>query len=97
MTVTDRAAAVWRAARRMLARAGRYHEAVFLGRWRGDLAKEVRRREDLMVAMVHLQAMGIEDPASAFGLELYPEMVGAFHRWHQHQGIDRFPDAGVCC
>lgn len=97
MTLGERAASALGAVRRTLARAGRYHEAVFLGRWRSDLAREVRRREDLMVALVHLQAMGIEDPASGFGLELYPELVGAFHRWHQHQGIDRFPDAGVCC
>lgn len=85
------------AARRLWRRVDAWHDAFFVGRWRSGMAREVRRREDVLLALVFLESLGIEDPARAHALELYPELVGSFHRWHREQGIDRFPDPGVCC
>lgn len=74
-----------------------WHEAVFVSRWRSALEREARRQEDALVAALFLSSFGIDDPAGYFTLPVTPELVESFHRWHQAQGIDRFPDAGVCC
>ena len=73
------------------------HDALFVARWRSALQREARRQEDVFVAVLFLSAFGIDDPSGFATLELTPELVESFHRWHQTQGLDRFPDVGVCC
>jgi hypothetical protein len=74
-----------------------WHDQLFVAKWRSGLQREARRQEDAFLAMLYLSAFGIDDPASYFTLPVTPELVESFHRWHQSQGVDRFPDAGVCC
>lgn len=73
------------------------HDAYFVGRWRAGLRGEVARQEDAWVALLFLEAFGIESPAAYHTLELRPELVEAFHRWHQREGVDRLSEAGICC
>lgn len=82
--------------RATLRRLDELHDAFFVGRWRSALRRETRRQEEALLALLFLEAFGIESPASYHTLELRPELIESFHRWHQRQGIERFPD-GVCC
>jgi hypothetical protein len=74
-----------------------WHDAYFVARWRSALQREARHQEDVLVAALYLSAFGIDDPAAYHTLPVTAELVDGFHRWHQQQGVDRFPDAGVCC
>ncbi len=78
-------------------RAVHWHDQLFVTKWRSGLQREARRQEDAFIATLFLSAFGIDDPAGYFTLPATPELVESFHRWHRSQGIDRFPDAGVCC
>jgi hypothetical protein len=83
--------------RRRLARLIAGYEEVLTSRWRSSLQREARRQEDAFVAVLFLAAFGVDDPAGLATLELTPELVESFHRWHRAQGLDRFPDPGFCC
>jgi hypothetical protein len=78
-------------------RAEAFYDGISTSRYRSALRREVARQEDAFVAVLYLSAFGIDDPAGFATLELAPEAVHAFHRWHQRQGLDRFPEVGVCC
>lgn len=78
-------------------RVNAWHDAFFVARWRSALQREARHQEDVLVAALYLSAFGIDDPAAYHTLPVTAELVDGFHRWHQQQGLDRFPDAGVCC
>lgn len=73
------------------------NEEFFVSKWRAGLQKEAARQQDTLMAMLFLEALGIPNPASYYSLELYPEFVEEFHRWHQRMGMHRFPEPGVCC
>lgn len=83
--------------RERLRRFARWHDQLFVAKWRSALQREARAQEDVFVGLLLLRAYGIDDPAALHTLELTPELVESFHRWHQQQGIERFPDGGVCC
>ncbi len=74
-----------------------YHDELFLVPWRAGVAREARREEDVLVALLFLEALGVQGPADYFALELYPDLIEAFHDWHQRMGMETFPEAGVCC
>ncbi|CAN5281259.1 hypothetical protein BH20ACT9_BH20ACT9_05150 [soil metagenome] len=73
------------------------HDAYFVGRWRSGLRREARRQEELLLALLFLEALGVENPAGYQTLELYPHLVESFHAWHRRAGMERFPEPGVCC
>jgi hypothetical protein len=75
----------------------RWYEQTLDTRWRSALQREARRQEDAFVAVLFLAAFGVDDPAGLATLELTPELVESFHRFHQQQGLDRFPEPGFCC
>lgn len=75
----------------------RFHREFFVGRWRSGLQREATRQQDALMAMLFLEALGVQNPASYFTLELYPEFVESFHQWHRRMGMERFPSSGVCC
>jgi hypothetical protein len=74
-----------------------WHDALFVTKWRSALQREARHQEDVLVAALYLSAFGIDDPAAYHTLPVTAELIDGFHRWHQAQGLDRFPDVGVCC
>jgi hypothetical protein len=83
--------------RELARRLAAYHDELFMAPWRAGLQREARRQEDLLVTLVFLEALGVENPASYYTLELYPELVAAFHDWHHRAGMPRSPEPGVCC
>lgn len=74
-----------------------FHDAVFMAPWRAGVQREARRQEEVLVALAFCEALGVENPATYHTLELYPELVAAYHDWHRRQGHDRAPQPGVCC
>jgi uncharacterized protein YciW len=83
--------------RRRLRRALAFHDELFMAPWRAGVQREARRQEDLLVALVFCEALGVENPAAYHTLELYPELVAAYHDWHRRQGLEHAPHPGVCC
>lgn len=75
----------------------RLHDDYFVGRWRAGFQREARRQEEAFLALVFLDQLGVDSPASWYLLELYPELIESFHQWHRHAGLETFPDPGVCC
>lgn len=78
-------------------RLDRAHDALFVQRWRSGVARERRSREDELVAVLFLESVGIDNPATYYALELYPEMLESLHRWHRSQGEERFGAGLGCC
>jgi len=74
-----------------------WHDALFVTKWRSALQREAKQQEDTLVATLYLSAFGIDDPAAYHTLPVTAEYVDRFHTWHRSQGLDRFPDPGVCC
>jgi hypothetical protein len=73
------------------------HDAIFVQRLRTGVARERRSREDELLAVLFLDSVGIENPATYYALELYPELLEGLHRWHRERGIDRLGDGLACC
>ena len=74
-----------------------WHDAMFVQRWRASVARERRSREDELVAVLFLESVGIDNPATYYALEVCPEMLESLHRWHRERGIDRFGAGVGCC
>lgn len=73
------------------------HDAVFVAPLRAGIARERRRREDELLAMLFLDTVGVDNPASYYAMDLYPELLEQLHRWHLARGEDRFADGVGCC
>jgi hypothetical protein len=73
------------------------HREFFVGRWRAGLQREADRQQEVLMAMLFLEALGVPNPAAYHTLDLYPQFVESFHRWHRRAGMNKFPDPGVCC
>jgi hypothetical protein len=65
--------------------------------WRAAMRREVARREDAFLALLFLEGVGVDSPASYYMLEVYPELAEQFHQWHRRMGVDRLDGSGVCC
>ena len=75
----------------------RLHTELFITKYRSALQREARLQEDAFLAMLYLSAFGIDDPAAYHTLPLTGELLDTFHAWHQREGMDQFPEFGVCC
>lgn len=75
----------------------RLHTELFITKYRSALQREARLQEDAFLATLYLTAFGIDDPSAYHTLPVTGELVQGFHAWHQRQGLDQFPDFGVCC
>lgn len=75
----------------------RLHTELFITKYRSALQREARLQEDAFLATLYLAAFGIDDPSAYHTLPVTGELVQGFHAWHQRQGLDQFPDFGVCC
>ena len=74
----------------------RLHTELFITKYRSALQREARLQEDAFLATLYLTAFGIDDPSAYHTLPVTGELVQGFHAWHQRQGLDQFPDFGVC-
>ena len=47
--------------------------------------------------MLFLDSLGVENPASYYAMDLYPDLLEQLHRWHLSRGEDRLGDGVGCC
>ena len=47
--------------------------------------------------LVFSEALGIENPAGWYTLELRGVMLESFHKWHRHQGLEKSPLSDFRC
>lgn len=73
------------------------HRDFFVRRWQAGLQREAARHEDAFLALLFLDALGIDNPAAYETLDAYPLLAERFHRWHRRMGMESFGDPGVCC
>lgn len=90
LTLLERARTLWR-------RIDRLHTELFITKYRSALQREARLQEDAFLATLYLTAFGIDDPVAYHTLPVTGELVENFHAWHLRQGMEQFPDFGVCC
>lgn len=74
-----------------------WHDEFFVAKWRAGIRREVSREQDVLLAMLYLEALGVPNPTSYYALELYPQLIESFHQWHRRMGMEKFPDSGICC
>jgi hypothetical protein len=89
-TLLERVRAAYRTVERL-------HTELFITKYRSALQREARLQEDAFLATLYLTAFGIDDPSAYHTLPVTGELVQGFHAWHQRQGMDQFPEFGVCC
>lgn len=75
----------------------RFHDELFVVPWRRSVAREVRRQEDTLRALVLLESLGVDNPVAYDTLDLVPYLVADLHAWHQRMGRAEFGDTSVCC
>lgn len=85
------------ALRRLARRAEELHRELFFAPWRAGLRQEAGRQEDVFLAVLFLEGVGVDSPASYYLLEVYPQLAERFHQWHRRMGVDRLDGAGMCC
>lgn len=73
------------------------YEGVFIAPYRSALLREQRRQEDLFLLLVLPDLLGVPNPVAFYTLELYPEVIGSYHRWHQRMGHETAPEGGFRC
>lgn len=84
-------------ARARLHRLVALHDELFVAPWRAGVERETRRQRDLLVTLAVVEALGVESPDALSTMELYPELVEAYHDWHRRQGLERAELPGMCC
>ncbi|HUH11539.1 MAG TPA: cory-CC-star protein [Longimicrobiales bacterium] len=73
------------------------YEGIFLAPYRSALLREERRQNDLFLLLVLPELLGVPNPVAFYTLELYPEVIGQYHQWHQRMGLERAPEGGFRC
>ncbi|MCB1008749.1 MAG: hypothetical protein KDB94_07625 [Acidobacteria bacterium] len=91
MTGDARVGGRWRRGWRRL---NDFYDQLFLSRYRSLAGRELRDEEDLFLLLCFSDLLGIPNPVAYYTLELLPEMLERFHRWHLRQGLERSPIEG---
>ncbi|GAB6066651.1 hypothetical protein JCM9492_17470 [Aquifex pyrophilus] len=60
--------------------------------------REAQKIEEVFLFLLFLDYFGISTPFKFYLLELYPELLDEFHKWHKRMGIANSPlDWIKCC
>lgn len=80
-----------------LRRAIDFYEEIGRSRWRQESAREARAQHDTLRALVLLDTLGVDNPASYETLDAIPYLLADAHEWHQRLGRRDFGMPGGCC
>lgn len=76
----------------------RYHNELFAARYRREILRDARDRDDLFLFLTFSEFLGIPNPTFYYTLELLPYLLDEYHEWHKRQGMERSPlDSIRCC
>ncbi len=59
--------------------------------------REARKLEEVFLFFVISDYFGIPNPYKLLFLEIYPELLEEFHRWHRRMGMERSPLEWLRC
>ncbi len=65
--------------------------------YRSLVHREYLRQQDLFLLLAFSDLLGVPNPVHIYTLELYPELLEGFHRWHLRIGLERPPEGGFRC
>lgn len=75
----------------------RFYDEWFESKWRHAVRREAQTQSDTFRALLFLQSLGVDDPASYETLDVIPYLVADLHAWHQRMGREEFGAPGGCC
>lgn len=87
----------WLSVRRRLRAARDIYEAVYFAPYRSAIHRDHLKQHDLFLLMGFSDLLGVPNPVAFYTLELYPELIGQFHEWHQRMGMEHAPEGGFRC
>ncbi len=88
---------LWHRVRGRLSAAREIYEGIFFVPFRAQAHRAYLEERDLFLLVAFSDLLGIPNPVSFYTLELYPELVEQFHRWHRRLGMPRAPEGGFRC
>ncbi|MGP4065614.1 cory-CC-star protein [Oceanobacillus sp. M65] len=74
-----------------------FYEEVLSTPHRQEIARELRKEEDLFLLLLYSEMIGIPNPVFYYTLELYPHIIEKFHDWHLRMGMENSPLSGIRC
>jgi hypothetical protein len=87
----------WSALRCRLQSAREIYEGVYLAPYRSAIHREYLQQRDLFLLLGFWDLLGVPNPVQFYTLELYPELLEAFHEWHLRMGMAQAPEGGFRC
>lgn len=66
-------------------------------RYRSIILHEKRDEDYLFRLLIFMELMGMENPVSAYTLELQGLFLQDFHEWHLQAGMEHSPFEGITC
>ncbi len=76
----------------------RIFEEIYRLKFGQTFGREARNIEELFIFFLFSDYFGIPNPLKLYIIELYPELLEEFHRWHKRMGIEQSPlDWFKCC
>jgi hypothetical protein len=88
---------LWPLVRQKLRAAREIYEGLYIAPYRSEIHREYLRQRDLFLLVGFSDLLGVPNPAQLYVLELYPELIEAFHEWHQRMGMEHAPEGGFRC
>lgn len=62
-----------------------------------EFAREAQKLEELFIFLLFTDFFGISTPFKFYLLELYPELIEEFHKWHKRIGLKTSPIDWIRC
>ena len=72
-------------------------EEFYVSPYRATFAQAQREEDDLFMMLVLSEALGIDNPASFYTIELLPIIYEDFHVWHTRMGLEHSPVEHIQC
>lgn len=75
----------------------RLYDEIFRSKYRDLAAREWADRREVILVSCFPEVLGLPGPTGFFALELFPEILMRYHRWHLRAGMEKAPEGGFRC
>ncbi|WP_165241404.1 cory-CC-star protein [Corynebacterium lizhenjunii] len=76
---------------------GRGLDLYYKAPYRATFARAQQQEDDLFMLLVFSEALGLDNPATFYTLELLPLIYEDVHAWHTRMGLERSPLDNISC
>jgi hypothetical protein len=87
----------WSEVRRRLRAMREIYVGIFFVPYRSQMLRSYREERDTFLLLGFSDLLGVPNPAAFYALELYPDLIEEFHKWHVRIGMPRPPEGGFRC